>query len=67
MDSKEGSGSNRDFVGTLGTAGSLATGLTNSGNGPAMLPGFGNSGGTGKIVLSAGKRTASTAPVRKSV
>lgn len=53
VDSKEGSGSNRDFVGTLGTAGVLPTGLANNGNGPTMLPGFGNSGGTGKVVLTA--------------
>lgn len=52
-DSKEGSGSNRDFVGTLGTAAALPTGLANNGNGPAMLPGFGNSGGTGKLVITA--------------
>ena len=50
VDSKEGSGSNRDYVGTLGT---LPTGLYNSGGGPTMLPGFGNSGGTGKVTLSA--------------
>ncbi len=53
VDSKQGSNSNRDFVGTLGTAGSLPTTLANSGNGPTMLPGFGNSGGTGKLILNA--------------
>lgn len=52
-DSKGGNGSNRDYVGTLGTAGALPTGLANGGNGPAMLPGFGNSGGTGKLVITA--------------
>ena len=52
-DSKEGSGSNRDFIGTLGAAGSLPTGLANGGNGPTMLTGFGNSGGTGKETITA--------------
>lgn len=49
VDSKEGSGSNRDFVGTLGTS---PTGLYAGGAGPTMLPGFGNSGGTGKVTLT---------------
>ncbi len=53
VDSKEGSGNNRDFIGTLGTAGALPTGLANGGTGPARLPGFGNSGGTGKLTLTA--------------
>jgi hypothetical protein len=53
VDSKEGSGSNRDFIGTLGTAGMLPTGLANGGNGPTRLPGYGNSGGTGKLTLTA--------------
>jgi hypothetical protein len=44
VDSKEGSGSNRDFVGTLGAAGSLPTGLANGGAGPASLSGFPNKG-----------------------
>ena len=52
-DSKQGSGSNRDFIGTLGAAGALPTGLANSGNGPAQLNGFGNSGGTGKLTVTA--------------
>lgn len=52
-DSKEGSGSNRDYIGTLGTAGALPTSLANNGNGPTMLSGFGNSGGTGKLVITA--------------
>lgn len=52
-DSKEGSGSNRDLIGTLGAAGSLPTTLANAGNGPTMLTGFGNSGGTGKLMLTA--------------
>lgn len=53
VDSKEGKDFNRDFVGTLGSAGSLPTGLANNGNGPTSLPGFGNSGGTGKVTLTA--------------
>ena len=52
VDSKEGSGAARSFIGTLGAQGALPTGLANSGNGPAMLPGFGNSGGTGKVTLT---------------
>jgi hypothetical protein len=52
-DSKEGSGNNRDFIGTLGTAGSLPTTLFNSGAGPTQLAGFGNSGGTGKLTITA--------------
>jgi len=51
-DSKEGSGSNRDFIGTLGTAGTLPTSLANGGDGPTMLTGFGNSGGTGKVTIT---------------
>ena len=54
VDSKQGSNSNRDFVGTLGTIDALPTGLANNGNGPTRLPGFGNSGGTGKFVITAG-------------
>lgn len=53
VDSKSGSGNNRDFIGTLGTAGALPTSLANNGNGPAQLSGFGNSGGTGKLTLTA--------------
>ena len=51
-DSKKGS-TNRDYVATLGAKGALPTGVANGGNGPAMLPGFGNSGGTGKITVTA--------------
>ena len=51
-DSKAGS-TNRDYIGTLGTAGTLPTTVANSGNGPTMLPGFGNSGGTGKETITA--------------
>jgi len=53
VDSKQGSGANRDFIGTLGAPGGLPAGLANDGNGPAQLDGFGNSGGTGKIALTA--------------
>lgn len=53
VDSKEGSGSNRDFIGTLGTAGAMPTGLYDSGNGPTQLSGFGNKGGTGKVTMTA--------------
>ena len=52
VDSKEGSGAARDFVGTLGAAGTLPTGLANGGAGPTMLPSFGNSGGTGKVTIT---------------
>jgi len=52
VDSKEGSGNNRDFIGTLGSP--PATGLYNNGGGPTMLTGFGNSGGTGKVTITTG-------------
>jgi hypothetical protein len=51
-DSKKGS-TNRDYIGTLGAQGALPTSEANGGKGPAMLPGFGNSGGTGKITVTA--------------
>jgi hypothetical protein len=51
-DSKAGS-TNRDYIGTLGEKGALPTSEANGGNGPAMLPGFGNAGGTGKITVTA--------------
>jgi hypothetical protein len=54
VDSKSGSGSNRSYIGTLGSAGSPPTSLANGGNGPTMLSGFGNAGGTGKEVITAG-------------
>lgn len=47
-DSKEGTGFNRDFIATLGT-GTPTTATT----GPTMLPGYGNSGGTGKVTITA--------------
>jgi len=52
VDSKEGSGNNRSFIGTLGTP--PATSLYNSGGGPSMLSGYGNTGGTGKVTISTG-------------
>jgi len=51
-DSKNGS-TNRDYIGRLGTAGTLPTSVANGGNGPTMLNGFGNSGGTGRIAITA--------------
>lgn len=52
-DSKEGKNNNRDFIGTLGAPGALPTTLANGGNGPTALSGFGNSGGTGKVTITA--------------
>jgi PEP-CTERM motif len=51
-DSKKGS-TNRNYIGTLGAQGALPTSEANGGAGPAMLPGYGNSGGTGKITVTA--------------
>jgi hypothetical protein len=53
VDSKDGS-NNRDFIGTLGSAGALPTTVANGGNGPTMLAGFGNNGGTGRITITKG-------------
>lgn len=50
VDSKEGSGSNRDFIGTLGTPPS--TTLFNGGAGPTQLTGFGTSK-AGKLTVTA--------------
>ena len=50
VDSKGGKDNARAFIGALGTD---PTTLYNSGAGPTMLPGFGNSGGTGKVTLNA--------------
>ena len=50
VDSKGGKDNARDFIGTLGTN---PTSLYNGGNGPTQLTGFGNSGGTGKVTLTA--------------
>ncbi|MGA2736652.1 MAG: SBBP repeat-containing protein [Bryobacteraceae bacterium] len=51
VDSKEGSGSNRDFIGTLGTP--PATSLFNSGAGPTQLSGIGTSN-AGKETITSG-------------
>ncbi len=51
VDSKEGSGSNRDYVGTLGTAGTPPAATVGA---PVMLNGFGNTGGTGKVTITSG-------------
>jgi len=51
VDSKEGSGSNRSFIGTLGTP--PATTLYNNGSGPTQLTGFGTSA-TGKLTITSG-------------
>lgn len=60
-DSKSGA-TNRDFIGTLGNNASLPTGLVNNGNGPTQLPGFGNSGGTGKVSITAATTNGINAP-----
>jgi hypothetical protein len=51
MDTKEGSGSNRSYIGTLGTAGTPPTTTVGA---PVELTGFGNSGGTGKVTIGTG-------------
>jgi len=50
VDTKGGSNSARDFVGTLGTAGSPPTSAV---GGPTILPGFSTSGITGKVTITA--------------
>jgi len=52
VDSKEGKGNNRSYIGTLGKP--PATSLYNNQGGPTMLTGFGNTGGTGKVTISTG-------------
>ena len=47
-DSKKGS-TNRSFIGTLGSKGSLPTTEANGGNGPTMLSGYGNTGGDRQV------------------
>ena len=49
VDTKAGSGAARDFLGTLGTAGAPPTATV---GGPVMLPGYGNSGGTGRLTIA---------------
>jgi hypothetical protein len=55
VDSKEGSGSNRDFVGTLGTP--PATSLYDGSGGPTMLAGFGDTKGHGQVTITSGANT----------
>ncbi len=50
-DSKEGS-TNRDYIGTLGTAGTLPVSVANSSNGPTQLTGFAASNGKGAITIT---------------
>jgi hypothetical protein len=49
-DSKKGS-TNRSFIGTLGSKGSLPTTVANGGNGPTAIPGFTS---TGKVTITSG-------------
>ncbi|MEI9980973.1 MAG: hypothetical protein WDN23_18600 [Edaphobacter sp.] len=51
VDTKEGSGAARSYLGTLGTAGTPPTTTVGP---PAMLNSFGNSGGTGKVTITTG-------------
>jgi hypothetical protein len=51
VDSKEGSGSARSYIGTLGTPGTPPTTTVGA---PVMLNGFGNAGGTGKVSITSG-------------
>jgi hypothetical protein len=51
-DSKTPNTPDRDFLGTLGTAGTPPTTLANGGAGPTQLPGFGT-GTTGDITITA--------------
>jgi len=61
-DTKGGSNSARDIVGTLGSPGTPPTALANSSNGPIMLPGFGNSGGTGKQTITSATTNGVNSP-----
>jgi Abnormal spindle-like microcephaly-assoc'd, ASPM-SPD-2-Hydin len=60
VDSKEGSGAARDFIGTLGSP--PATSLYNSSAGPTQLPGFGTSSGTGKVTITSGANSNGNGP-----
>ena len=51
VDTKGGSNAARDYIGTLGTPGTLPTTTVGA---PVMLTGFGNAGGTGKVTISTG-------------
>jgi hypothetical protein len=52
VDTKEGQGSNRDYIGTLGTVGTPPP--TSTFGAPVELTGFGNAGGTGKVTIGTG-------------
>ena len=58
VDSTEGKSFNRSFIGTLGTPPATSlyvpTASTPYATGPTMLPGFGNTGGTGKETITSG-------------
>ena len=51
VDTKEGSGSARSYIGTLGTVGTPPTSTVGA---PVMLTGYGNTGGTGKVTITTG-------------
>ncbi len=51
VDTKEGSGAARSYLGTLGTAGTPPTSTVGP---PTMLNSFGNTGGTGKETITTG-------------
>jgi len=51
VDTKGGSNAARDYIGTLGTPGTLPTTTVGA---PVMLTGFGNTGGTGKVTITTG-------------
>ncbi|HUO43546.1 MAG TPA: PEP-CTERM sorting domain-containing protein [Burkholderiales bacterium] len=67
VDSKEGSGNNRDFIGTLGSAGSLPTSLANSGNGPTQLSGFASSNAGKLTVTAANENTVNASVVGQTI
>ena len=59
VDTKEGSGSARDFIGTLGTP--PATSYFNNGSGPTQLTGFGTSS-SGKYTITSGTNSNGNGP-----
>ena len=52
---------NRDYIGTLGSVGALPTSVDNSGSDPAMLAGYGDSGGDGLTILTAAQSNGANA------
>ncbi len=60
-DTKQGSNSARDFIGTLGAAGTPPTTVANGSNGPDQLTGFGATSAagkdTGKVTITTGATT----------